>query len=190
MTTLEDKLGPATPELLDAQNVLVAVRHRGKITYWLSDRENWILDLQKWRQEFVDAGYAVPEMEVMARQRSGMVVLDQDNAEQFLRSPDVHHIDPEFLRKELVARMPEAQSWYDVEFLFPVAFVDFDHKWFAGFYQDGPRLERYVPDGWTGEFADFANVYTEDQYPASAKFWIVDGHDLLREVIERGRAKA
>lgn len=189
MTTLEEKLGPAEPELLEAQNVLAAVRHRGEIRYWLSDRDNWILDLNKWRQEFVTAGYAVPEVELMAGQRSGIVVLDQENAEQFLRSPDVHPIDAGFLRNELLARMPDAQSWWDVEFLFPVAFVDFDHKWFAGFYQDGPRLERYVPDGWTGEFADFANVYPDDMYPASAKFWVVDGRDLLREVIERGRAK-
>lgn len=187
MTTLEEQLGPADPELLEPQNVLAVVRHNGQIQYCLSDRENWILDWNKWREEFIAAGHAVPDIHIMARQRSGIAILDRDNIEQFLQMPGVHRIELDFLRKELVNRFPAAQSWWDVEFLFPIAFADFDNKRFAGFYQDGPRLERYVPDGWQGEFADFANTYPADVFPESAKFWIVDGKDLLHELIERGR---
>ena len=187
MSTLEDTLGPAEPELLEAQNVLAVVRHDGQIRYCLSDRDNWILDWNKWRDEFVAAGHAVPDIHVMARQRSGIAIVDSDNVEQFLRIPGMHQIDQDFLHKELVNRFPAAQSWWDVEFLFPIAFADFDNKRFAGFYQDGPRLERYVPDGWEGEFADFANTYPPDVFPDSAKFWLVDGRDLLHELIERGR---
>jgi hypothetical protein len=187
MSTLEDTLGPAEPELLEPQNVLAVVRHDGRIRYCLSDRENWILDWNKWRDEFVAAGHAVPDIHVMAQQRSGIAVVDSDNVEQFLQIPGMHQIDLDFLRKELVNRFPAAQSWWDVEFLFPIAFADFDNKRFAGFYQDGPRLERYVPDGWEGEFADFANTYPPDVFPDAAKFWMVDGRDLLHELIERGR---
>ena len=82
---------------------------------------------------------------------------------------------------------PDARSWWDVESLFPVAFVDFDHRRFAGCYHEGPRLERDVPAGWTGEFVDFANTYPADVFPDAAKFWIVDGRNLLRALIERGR---
>lgn len=187
MSTLEDTLGPAAPELLEPQNVLAVVRHDGQIRYCLSDRDNWILDWNKWRDEFVAAGHAVPDIHVMARQRSGIAIVDSDNVEQFLRIPGMHQIDQDFLRKELVNRFPAAQSWWDVEFLFPIAFADFDNQRFAGFYQDGPRLERYVPDGWQSEFADFANTYPPDVFPDSAKFWMVDGRDLLHELIERGR---
>lgn len=187
MITLEEKLGPAEPELLEPQNVLAVVRYNGQILYCLSDRENWILDWNKWRAEFVAAGHAVPDIHIMARQRSGIAIVDRENVEQFLQIPGMHQIELDFLRKELVNRFPTAQSWWDVEFLFPIAFADFDNRRFAGFYQDGPRLERYVPDGWQGEFADFANTYPPELFPDSAKFWMVDGKDLLQELIERGR---
>lgn len=87
----------------------------------------------------------------------------------------------------LLAYFSAAQSWWDVRFLFPLAFVDVDARRLAAFYHDGPRLEQYVPEGWIGEFADFAITYPETALPAADKFWIVDGRDLLEELNERGR---
>ena len=147
-----------------------------------------VLDWRKQRDEFVAAGYQFPDLNVVAAQRAGIVVLDQDTADEFLHAPEVHKLDLDFLRKTLLERFQSAQSWWDVGFLFPIAFVDFDSKRFAGFYQNGPRLESYVPDGWVGEFADFANTYPEEVFPAADKFWIVDGRDLLHELNERGRS--
>jgi hypothetical protein len=115
-------------------------------------------------------------------------MLDQDTAEEFLNAPTTHKLSFHFLRDALLERFRSAQSWWDVSFLFPIAFIDFDSKRFAGFYQSGPRLERYVPDRWVGEFVDFANTYPEVVFPAADKFWIVDGKDLLHELNERARA--
>ena len=190
MNNLEKILGPATPDLLDPQNVVAVVRYNGAIQWRLSDHENWILDWKKWRDEFVEAGHQVPDLSAAVAQRSGIAVVDQDTVEAFLRAPEVHSLDLQFLRQALLERFPSAQSWWDVGFLFPIAFVDFDNRRFAGFYQNGPCLERYVPDGWVGEFADFANTYPEEVFPAADKFWIVDGRDLLHELNERGRAIA
>ncbi|WP_146171961.1 group-specific protein [Pseudoduganella armeniaca] len=182
-----EKVAMVMPEVLEPDNVLAVVRYRGEIQYRLSDRENWILDWNRRRQEYATAGHPVLELRAMAQQRAGVAILDQDTVELFLNAPGVHRIDPGFLRKSLLERFDSAQSWWDVEFLFPIAFVDFDNRRFAGFYQDGPRLERYVPDDWKGEFSDFANTFPEELYPSAAKFWIVDGRDLLLELIERGR---
>lgn len=187
MTNLEEILGSASPELLDSQYAVAVARHRGVISWLLLDHDNLVLDLKKWRDEFVAAGYQVPELSVAAGRRSNIVVVDQDTAEEFLGAPEVHKLDLQFLRKALLERFPSAQSWWDVGFLFPIAFIDFDSKRFAGFYQDGPRLERYVPEGWVGEFVDFANTYPKEVFPAAEKFWIVDGRDLLHELNERGR---
>lgn len=187
MSNLEKILGPATPDLLDPQNVVAVVRYNGAIHWRLSDHDNWILDWNKWRDEFVAEGHQVPDLNAAVAQRSGIAVVDQNTAEAFLRAPEVHSLGLQFLRQALLERFPSAQSWWDVSFLFPVAFVDFDNRRFAGFYQNGPRLEHYVPDGWVGEFADFANTYPEEVFPAADKFWIVDGRDLLYELNERGR---
>lgn len=188
MTNLEKILGPASPELLDPQYAVAVARHKGVIHWLLLESENLILDWKKRRDEFVVAGYQYPELDMVASQRFGIVVLDQNTANEFLRTPEAHKLSLDFLRQALLERFPYAQSWWDVGFLFPIAFIDFDNKRFAGFYYNGPRLERYVPDGWVGEFVDFANTYPEEVFPAADKFWIVDGRDLLHELNERGRA--
>lgn len=187
MINLEKFLGPATAGLLDPQYVVAVVRHKGVVRWLLADQENLVLDLKKWRDEFVATGHQVPDLSVVAAKRSGIVIVDQNTADEFLNAPETHQLSLEFLRQALLERFPSAQSWWEVGFLFPIAFVDFDNKHFAAFYQNGPRLERYVPDEWVGEFVDFANVYPEELFPVADKFWIVDGKDLLHELNERGR---
>lgn len=188
MKDLEKTLAPTTPDLLDPQYVVAVVRYKGAIHWRVSDHDNWVLDWKKWQDAFVAAGHEVPDLNVTAMaQRSGIPVVDQHTAEAFLAAPEVRSVDFQFLRQILLERFPSAQSWWDVSFLFPIAFVDFDNKRFAGCYQSGPRMEQYVPDGWVGEFADFSNTYPEEVFPASDKFWIVDSRDLLHELNERGR---
>lgn len=188
MTNLKEILGPATPELLDPQFVVAVARHKGAIHWLLLEQENLILDLAKQREEFVAAGYEVPSLDEIAKQRAGIALVDESTADKFLCTPETRELSLDFLRQALLQRFESAQSWWDVGFLFPIAFIDFDNKRFAAFYQNGPRLERYVPDGWGGEFVDFANTYPEEVFPMAAKFWIVDGKDLLRELNDRGRA--
>ena len=179
--------GP-TPDLLDPQYAVAVVRYKGVIQWRVSDHDNWVLDWEKWMDAFFTAGHQVPDLNVVAlAQRSGIRVVDQDSVEAFLAAPEIRSVDFQFLRQTLLERFPGAQSWWDLSFLFPIAFVDFDNKRFAGCYPDGPRMEQYVPDGWVGEFADFANTYPEEVFPAADKFWIVDGRDLLHELNERGR---
>jgi hypothetical protein len=188
MKNLEKILGPAGSELLEPQHAVAVARHKGVVRWLLLEPDNLILDWRKQRDEFVAAGYLFPDLNVVAAQRAGIVVLDQDTADEFLRAPEVHKLSLDFLRNALMERFQSAQSWWDVGFLFPIAFVDFDNRCFAAFYQNGPRLERYVPDGWVGEFTDFANTYSEEVFPAADKFWIVDGRDFLHELNERGRS--
>lgn len=188
MTDLEKILGPASPGLLDPQYVVAVARFQGMVHWLLLEPENLVLDWTKWRNEFVEAGYQMPDGDVAAAQRAGIVVLDQDTAGEFFHAPEVHRLSLEFLRKALLERFESAQSWWDVGFLFPIAFVDFDSRCLAAFYHQGPQLERYVPDEWVGEFVDFANTYPEEVFPAVDKFWIVDGRNLLDELNERGRS--
>lgn len=188
MTDLEKILGPATPGLLDSQYAVAVARHKETVHWLLLEHENLVLDWEKRRDEFVAAGHQFPDLNAVAAQRAGIQVLDQNKAEEFLSAPVTHRLSIQFLRDALLERFPSAQSWWDVGFLFPIAFIDFDNRRFSGFYQNGPRLERYVPDGWVGEFVDFANTYPEDVFPAADKFWIVDGRDMLHELNERGCA--
>ncbi len=108
MTNLENILGPATPELLDPQYAVVVVRHMGAIHWLLLNHDNLMLDLKKRRDEFVAAGYQYPDLNTVAGQRSGIVIFDQNTAEDFLAAPGAHKLNLQFLRQALLERFPGA----------------------------------------------------------------------------------
>lgn len=164
-------------------DVIAIVRKNGAIRWYRADVEVWILDWNKWREDFRSAGHEVPEADYS--ERFGIGVVDIDTADEFLAALASRQLDRKALKLQFVERYAGADSWWDVEDLFPIAFVDFDQRQFGAFYPEGARIERYVPDGWDGRFVDFANEYPEDVFPAEEKFWMVDGVDLLRELNER-----
>lgn len=47
-------------------------------------------------------------------------------------------------------------------------------------------MERYIPDGWTSEFEDFAIDYPENIFPSRNKFWIKGDSNLLEILNIRG----
>jgi hypothetical protein len=153
------------------------IKAAGCIRWFRMDRTGWVLNWQKWE---VDLGVR-EEGERDADSVDGGTVV-----EQFLRDASGFEIAGEWLRAELIRRMPGAKSFWDVVDLFPIAFVDVDRRHYGAFYLAGIKLEHYIPGGWTGEFVDFANDYDGSIFPASDKFWICDGIDLLATLNERG----
>jgi hypothetical protein len=168
----------------DAEKIIVVVRYQGKINWYRSDRDIWVLDVHKWRNEFLSYGYEVPEFN--EKYRFGILVIDQSTAQQFLDKISDDRIDKQELSFDLVKRYSSAKSWWDVMDLFPIMFVDFDNHHVGAFYHEGVPMERYIPDGWTGEFIDFANDYPEEVFPKEDKFWIKGDADLLKLLNERG----
>lgn len=164
--------------------VVVAGRLNGSIRWFRSERDLWVLDVNKWRNEFVEAGYEMPAF--TDDYRFGIHCVDETNAEQFLKHISDLEVVRDDLSRELAQRYPTAKSWWDVGDLFPIMFVDFDNKRVAGFYHEGVPMERYVPDGWDGQFIDFANEYPEDIFPKAEKFWVKGDSDLLQLLNERG----
>lgn len=169
----------------DAPLIVVAVLLNASIRWFRSERDLWVLDVEKWRDEFVAAGYDVPEF--TADYRYGIRCVNEHNAARFLESISEFEVRRDDLAIELAQRYSKARSWWDVSELFPIMFVDFDNHRAAAFYHEGTPMERYVPDGWVGEFVDFANEYPESVFPKAEKFWVKDDSDLLQLLNERGR---
>ncbi|MEJ2066270.1 MAG: hypothetical protein P8X74_23830 [Reinekea sp.] len=169
---------------IEEQPVVVAVRIDGKIRWYRSDRDLWVLDVNKWRDEFIAHGYEVPEFQ--DNYRFGIHAVNQETAEHFLDCMSEYELQRDQLSLELANRFATAKSWWDVADLFPIMFVNFDDRKVAGFYPDGTPMERYIPDDWDGEFVDFANDYPEEIFPDGEKFWVKGGSDLLKLLNERG----
>lgn len=161
----------------DVEIVLVAVRCDGKFRWFRSDREWWVLDTDKWRDEFIRHGHDVPEFD--SSYRFGIRVVDHESMDRFFENISKFEVSKQELGLELGARFHDANSWWDVQDLFPIMIVDFDRKRVGAFYYQGIPMERYVPEGWVGEFVDFATEYDEEVFPVAEKFWIQTGKDLL-----------
>lgn len=168
--------------------VIVVLRHHGQFHWYKSERELWVLDYDKWEKDFVDAGY--PPTESDEDERFGIPIVNEQTIAQFLSEMEQYEIEKTELENGLKLRFPDAQSWWDVGDLFPIMFVNFDKRHVAAFYPEGTRMERYVPDGWTSEFDDFANTASEEDFPVREKFWVQDGVDLLAVLNKRGEEKA
>ena len=171
--------------LLDIEEIVTVVKHQDVFHWFKSDRELWVLDFHKWRKDFIDAGYELPKTD--PTKRFGISVVNDQTIDHFLAEMKKFKLDKSSLAEELASRFPNAKSWWDVGDLFPIMFVDCIRKHVTAFYASGTPMERYVPDGWTGEFEDFADKYDEELFPINEKFWIQDGIDMLEILNERGK---
>jgi hypothetical protein len=171
-------MNPLEPDL-----VVVLIKYRSRYRWFRGDRELWILDYQKWANDFSNAGY---DVDSGADERFGIEIVNALTVEDFLSKVGNLEIDREKLATALATRLPTAKSWWDVGKLFPIMLIDFDETHVAAFYSEGIPMERYVPDGWTSEFEDFANKYDESQLPTSEKFWVQNGKDWLAVLNSRG----
>lgn len=167
----------------DIEIVVTVIRYHEKIRWFRSDRDLWVLDVNKWRNEFISYGYDVPDFN--DQYRFGIRVVNQETVEKFLENMSDFEISKSKLSFEFAKRYTTATSWWDVNDLFPILFVDFDNKRVGAFYSEGTPMERYIPDGWTGEFIDFADEYEENIFSSSEKFWIKGDSDLLKLLNER-----
>jgi hypothetical protein len=166
------------------EEVVVVVRYKEKIRWFRSNREWWVLDLNKWRDDFIKHGYKVQEFE--NSYRFGIRIVNQETAQHFLDCISAFELSKDELSIALAKRYVTASSWWDVSDLFPIMFVNFDNCRVGAFYIEGTPMERYIPDGWIGEFIDFANDYSDDVFPVDEKFWIKGDSDLLQLLNERG----
>ncbi len=170
---------------LEDDLVVVLIKHRDRFRWYRGSRDLWVLDYRKWAQEFLNAGHSV---EIGANGRFGIELVDEETMDLFLSKVSHLELEKGKLAKALERRFKDARSWWDVGALFPIMFIDTDRKHVSAFYPSGIRMERYVPDGWSSDFKDFATEYPEDLFPREEKFWVQDGVDMLAVLNERGAA--
>jgi len=170
----------------DVDLVVAAARISGRVLWYRSPRELWILDYTKWRESFVQKGHQLPELD--DSDRWGIHVVDSGSAHQFLQFMEQYRASKDALSLDLALRFPGAKNWWDVSDLFPIVFVDFDRKRVSAFYPNGTPMEKYLPDGWVGKFEDFATEADSETLPDQEKYWIKGGEDLLALLNKRGKA--
>jgi hypothetical protein len=86
----------------DIQEVVVVVRFQGEIRWFRSDRDLWVLDVNKWRDEFINHGYDVPAFN--DSYRFGIHCVNQETAQRFLENMSTYELHKDDLSLELARR--------------------------------------------------------------------------------------
>ena len=104
--------------------------------------------------------------------RFDIPVVNEDTKDEFLFNVESCRTNTEELRQMIYETDEEDKYGF-----YPTILIDFDTNRFASFYPEMLMPEEFVPDGWTGSYADFSSEVPEDM-----RYWISeDGRNLLKE---------
>lgn len=158
-----------------AQNVIVGVTFQHMFTWYVTEKDYWYLDYTKYDRALLASGYSKPIDNDEYAYRSGIAVLNGENAARFLAIIADKRISAKVLMDMMrVRKVGNAKD--DLLDFAPCFLVDFDQKHFSSLYPEMIRFELYVPDGWIGTYKDF-----RDKIPEEERYWIVDGHDIFQQ---------
>lgn len=145
---------------LPADKHIVLAKLDGSYTWFVSERDYWVLDWNSWEKAFVEAGHAA--VDPGHAMRWGVAVVDRDNAAEFLRRMAPFAVSVGALREY---RLEEDDGEDEPEgdgIVHPSLFVDFDGKTLHIGAVDSPAFDEYMPPGWKAEFAPFAELVPEE----------------------------
>ncbi|MDC0673486.1 hypothetical protein [Nannocystis radixulma] len=137
---------------LPADKHIVLARLDGSYTWFVSERDYWVLDWDSWEKAFVEAGHAA--VDPGHAMRWGVAVVDRENAAEFLQRMAPFAVSLEELREY---RLEE-----DGCVVHPSLFVDFDDRTLHIGEVDSPAFDEYMPPGWKADFAPFVELLPEE----------------------------
>ena len=130
--------------------IIILVKNKGKYSWFVSDKELWIMDLVKLENAY-RLKRNMPEVEFIQAddERKGFEVLSEINIDQFLEVAKDYKVDyPEL--KEFCDLHNEVYPDYQPERAEPVFYIDFDEKSFHSYFDEPGSYEYYIPDDWHG----------------------------------------
>ena len=166
--------------IMDEDDRIAYIRYKDQLYLYCMERWNWVLDGRKWNDAWKRLNQPASAFEA----RFGIEVLDQHTIATFMSKSKDFQVDPEILRNELKELCCLAEDIFDIQYILPRVYIDFDRKHLSASYSfdDGPCWERYVPDDWTGEVESFSAIYDETLLPLEYRYWIIDGANILDTV--------
>ena len=149
-------------------DIIVLVKFDNEYSWYLSDKDYWVLDYDKWGKLFISKD----EIETSSV-RKDFPVVNTANWIQYKKIINDWLVGLDQLNQMILGNLP-IDSWDEKGELFPSLFVDFDQRKLYSLFAESLTLESFVPDKWIGEYNDFYNLI-----PQSQKYWIIDGIDYF-----------
>lgn len=135
--------------------IVALVRHRGRIRYFVSYSDLWVLDWRSWCAMFVEAGFG--EQDTSFDGRFGIGVVDTENAVEFLERMATYEVQPDVL---------ESLKDVDGNRVHPTLWVDFDTESVVVDGVESPPVGEFVPSGWTVRYGSVSEVLRSSEQQA------------------------
>jgi hypothetical protein len=156
-------------------DIIVGTLFQKQWRWYVTDKEIWILDQNKLKEEFIQLGHKVPEENSL--ERENILILDEKTVSIFLPRIENFRVNHHILQNMLREKLPIFR-WDEVSEFFPSLFVNFDHCELWTVFPELTSFENYVPQNWLGQYEDFYELV-----PSSEKYWIIDGHDYFKDLL-------
>lgn len=155
-------------------DIIVLIRHESKFSWYLCEKEYWIMDYENWEYKF-SSKFKFKKVETRDPIRAGIEILNTQNWPAFKERITHWEVSNHELSELINEKLP-INSWDEKGELFPSLFIDFDNKTLFSVFPEPTRFERYVPVNWIGKFEDFYLLI-----PAEEKYWVINGVDYFPE---------
>jgi hypothetical protein len=155
-------------------DIIVLVKFNNRYTWYLSDKEYWVLDYKKWDSIFDSLGD--DDTIYGEHLRDDFQVLDSDNWPSYEKVIKDYLVTKEQLSEMITENLP-IEHWDEKGELFPSLFINFDKKELLSLFPEPLLFEDLVPDNWVGKYDNFYELI-----PATEKYWVINGVDYMPTV--------
>jgi len=159
-------------EPIYAEEIIIGVIFKQQFQWYITNKELWYLDYNKLDQAFENGDDLSTDISSES-EREGITVLDEKNAEAFLKRVESFKVDKSYLLSLFEERILNDVDDDRLDFS-PSLLVDFDDKKLYSMFPEPASFEEYVPNNWDGWYEDFTNLVPEKE-----KYWINDRQENL-----------
>lgn len=147
------------------ENIIVGILFENHFTWYVTERELWYLDYIKVETAYQKKGIEV-NREYIDDRRKDFIILDTNNAAEFLNLILINKVISEELKYNLLANKTELDDTWKYDYR-PSLYVNFDEKIFYSLYSEPASFEFFVPNLWVGKYDSFDDFIPKDQ-----KYWL------------------
>lgn len=143
-----------------AENLVVAIKHDDCLEWYILEKDYCFLDYTKLEKAYQQKGYDVA---IDVSQRFGIKTINEATKKIFLRNIEKYKTSTEELNKMLMREI----DYNDKLAYNPSLLIDFEKKILISYYSEPESFEKFVPEGWNGEYRNFAMEIPKDQ-----RYWV------------------
>jgi len=140
-----------------SDNIVVLIKNNNVYTWYVSEKELWIMDLLKLYNAFRKKRKLPLVNEIHEEgEREGYEILDCHNIGHFQTKMREYEVSYNEL-KEYYQLFSEVYMGGKQFRVFPSFFINFDSKIFISYFSEPGSYEDFVPDGWRGIYENEMN---------------------------------